>query len=291
MLFALVGLALALAMATASADQLADYREAVRQAHAVVVQGERQNDPAAGQAAARILAGPVGNTQPEILNDLRRQPPELADADSRLGALETALGSPADTKDSPRAAQELHRILGMPRYDAMRAAPSLLDTLVGWLWQRLLEFLSGLGLGSGGRALVGILLAASVLATVVVALFLLRDVRTRRRRRRAGIPITGREMAADRFAEADRRAAAGDYVGALRALAGGVSAALGGEGAWEGSPLTVRELFRRADHPEALRPLLLPFEAAVYGHRSPDAGAYTRAADAAAPYRPRGTQP
>jgi hypothetical protein len=34
-----------------------------------------------------------------------------------------------------------------------------------------------------------------------------------------------------------------------------------------------------------LRPLLLSFEEASYGHRTPDADAYGRAAEAAAPYR------
>jgi len=121
---------------------------------------------------------------------------------------------------------------------------------------------------------------------IVIAALVLRDARLRRRERAAGTTRSPRQAATNRFAEADRLAAAGDYLGALRALAGGVAAALGGEGAWEVSPLTVRELFRRADRPDALRPLLLPFEAAVYGHRPPDATAYARAADAAAPYRP-----
>jgi hypothetical protein len=124
-----------------------------------------------------------------------------------------------------------------------------------------------------------------MVAALVIAALLVRDARMRRRQRLATGAASARQLAADRFADADRRAAAGDYVGALRALAGGVSAALGGEEAWEVSPLTVRELFRRAHRPDALRPLLLPFEAAVYGHRPPDAGVYAGAAAAAAPYR------
>ncbi len=257
----------------------------MREAHALVIQGERQHDPGAGRAAAGVLAGPVGDTQPEILADLRRQPPDLADADSRLTALEAALESPADTSDPARAGQELHRILALPRYDAMRASPSLIDTVIGWLMQRVLDFLAALGFGGGGRAIIGILLVAFAIAALVIAALLLRDAGIRRRQRLAADAPSARELAADRFAEADRRAAGGDYVGALRALAGGVSAALGGEEAWEVSPLTVRELFRRADHPDALRPLLLPFEAAVYGHRPPDADLYAGAAAAAAPYR------
>lgn len=283
----LLALALGLPTVGAAADDVGTYRDAVRQAHAIVVEGQRQHDPSAGLAAARVLAGPVGDSQPEILDDLRRQPPNLADADSRLTALESALGSPADPPDPARAAADLHRILALPRYDAMRASPSLLDQAVAWLLRRLVDFLSALGFGGGGAALVRILLVGSALAVIVIAVLVIRDLRARRRRGLVGGGLTARQMAADRFAEADRLAAAGDYVAALRALAGGVSAALGGEGAWEVSPLTVRELFRRADRPEALRPLLLPFEAAVYGHRQPDGGVYAQAAEAAAPYRQR----
>jgi hypothetical protein len=280
-------MAVGLSAPSVSADELGTYRDAVRQAHAIVVEGQRTHDPAAGETAARALAGPVGDSQPEILADLRRQPPDLADAGIRLAALEDALGSPGDTADPAAAGRELHRILAMPRYNAMRASPSPLDEAVAWLLQRLYEFLSSLRLGAGGRGLVVVLLAAAALAIIVIAALVIRDARARRQRL-AGRARTAREVAADRFAEADRRAAAGDYVGALRALAGGVSSALGGEGAWEASPLTVREIFRRADRPEALRPLLLPFEAAVYGHRSPDERVYAGAAEAAAPFRQRG---
>jgi hypothetical protein len=270
-----------------SADELGTYRDAVRQAHAIVAEGQRTHDPAAGEMAARTLAGPVGDTQPEILADLRHQPPDLADASTRLAALEGALGSPADAADPAGAGRKLHRILAMPRYNAMRAAPSPLDEAVAWVLRRLSEFLSALRFGGGGRTVLAILLLAAAVAIILIAGLVVRDARARRRER-IGDARSARELAADRFAEADRRAAAGDYVGALRALAGGVSSALGGEGAWEASPLTVREIFRRADRPEALRPLLLPFEAAVYGHRSPDAGVYDGAAEAAAPYRQRG---
>jgi hypothetical protein len=89
----------------------------------------------------------------------------------------------------------------------------------------------------------------------------------------------------DFFGEADRLAANHDYVAAIKALAGGVAVHLKGEHAWEHSPFTVRELFQQTDRAEALRPLLLSFEEASYGHRAPDADTYVRAAEAAAPYR------
>jgi hypothetical protein len=181
-LLAVVGAALAFDIPAASAVDLHAYQDAVRQAHALVIQAERQHDPGAGRAAADVLAGPVGDTQPEILADLRRQPPDLADADSRLTALETALESPADTSDPARASQELHRILALPRYDAMRASPSPIDTAVAWLIQRVLDFLAGLGFGGGGQAIIGLLLLAFMVAALVIAALLVRDARMRRRR-------------------------------------------------------------------------------------------------------------
>jgi len=219
------------------------------------------------------------------MTDLRRVPPDLVDADHRLTSLEQALTAPADTPDPARAASELHRILSLPRYNSLRASPSLLDRIVNWLLQRLAELLASIGIGSGSNALVILLLAAAVAAIIVIAVLVARDLAVRRRQRAQADATSARAIAADRFAEADRLAAAGDHLGALRALAGGVAASLGGEAAWELSPLTVRELFRRAQRPEALSPLLLPFEAAVYGHRLPDATSYGRAAEAAAPYR------
>src|SRR5262249_55500933 len=68
-------------------------------------------------------------------------------------------------------------------------------------------------------------------------------------------------------------------------LPAGGAGALGAELAWEASPLTVRELFSRASSPASLRPLLLAFEAAVYGARPPDHETYQRAEAAAAPFR------
>jgi hypothetical protein len=64
-----------------------------------------------------------------------------------------------------------------------------------------------------------------------------------------------------------------------------VAATLAGEHTWEGSPLTVREIFQRAPDPARLRPLLMPFEAAIYGGRAVDAATYARAAQVAAPFR------
>lgn len=275
----------ALQSAAGAAGDLATYRDAVQRAQALVVEGERQHDPKAGAAAAAVLAGVVGDSQPEIMADLRRVPPDLVDAGHRLTSLEEALGSPAGTSDPARAARELHRVLALPRYNPMRESPSLLNQILNWVLQRLADFLGSLAAGAGSDVLIRLVLLASAVAVIVIGVLVSRDLRIRRRERAMAAATSARAVAADRFAEADRLAATGDFVAALRALAGGVAAALGGEGAWEASPLTVRELFRRADPPERLGPLLLPFEAAVYGHRLPDGASYRRAAEAAAPYR------
>jgi hypothetical protein len=52
----------------------------------------------------------------------------------------------------------------------------------------------------------------------------------------------------------------------------------------------VREIFRNAADYASLRPLLLPFEAAVYGGREVDQATYDRAAQVAAPYRNQVTE-
>jgi hypothetical protein len=89
----------------------------------------------------------------------------------------------------------------------------------------------------------------------------------------------------DYFAQADRLAAAGDFLGAIQALTGGVTVRISGERAWDRSPFTVRELFARTEHPELLRPLLRSFEEASYGRRAPDRPLYAQAVEAAQRYR------
>src|SRR6266699_115035 len=56
----------------------------------------------------------------------------------------------------------------------------------------------------------------------------------------------------DFFGDADRMAAAGDFLGAIQALTGGGTVKISGERAGDRSPFTVRELFARTEHPEQL---------------------------------------
>jgi hypothetical protein len=174
----------------------------------------------------------------------------------------------------------------MQRYDALHKPPSLLDRFVQWVRDRIDQLLRLLFGGGGAQALVWVffLIGAAGLATVAVIVF--RSARGRFTEGLVANHPTRPRAPADYFADADRLAAKGDRVGAIRNLCAGVAATLAGERTWEGSPLTVREIFQRATEPGRLNPLLLPFEAAVYGGRDVDPATYTRAKQVAAPFRP-----
>ncbi len=287
---ALTTLSLALVGLTAlpaSADPPAPptYRQAVEDAYNFV-RGAAPNDTVSAHEAVSVLEAGTGLTQPEIVADLQRQPPDYDDAKARLLALRAALDEPANTSDPQTAQQRLHDVLAMHRYDALHRPPSLLDRFVQWVGDRINQVLSLLFGGSGGSQAARwffYLVAAVVLAAVAVIVF--RSARGRFTEGVAANQATGPRAPADYFAEADRLAAKGERVGAIRALCAGVAATLAGERTWEGSPLTVREIFQRAPDPGRLRPLLLPFEAAVYGGRDVDAATYERAALVAAPFR------
>jgi hypothetical protein len=182
--------------------------------------------------------------------------------------------------------QAVHEILAQPRYNALHQGPSLTD-LLGQLVVQVLAWLVAHLAGVVGRGL-GALVAVAV-AAALAGLFALLVARSafwvgrRPARGRAGSPPAGR--AGDHFASADRLAAAGDLRAAVRELAVAVATSLGGARAWEASPLTVREIFGRAEDVGSLRALLLPFEAAEYGARPPTPDDYRRAAAAADQYR------
>lgn len=262
------------------------YRQAVDATYAIVIAAQ-PGDVQAAQQATALLKGGTGDTQPEIIADLAKKPPDLKDAAARLDALRQALDSPATTPDPTTAQAKLHEVLSMHRYDALHRPPSLLDRFGQWVRDRIRDLLRAL---FGGNSVGGVipnwvvyLIGALIIAVVAFVVF-----------RSAGGRLGGDvdsvvpgapRPPADYFAEADRYAARGDYVLALRALCAAVAGTLAGEKTWEGSPLTVREIFSRSNDPAALRPLLLPFEAAVYGGRDVDAATYEKALAAAAPFR------
>jgi hypothetical protein len=260
------------------------YADSVDQALRTVRQAAGDQRQAARLAADQLETG-TGQSQPEILGELRADPPNLGDALVRLTALSRAARSPAFTPEPGRARAALREILADPRYAGLQSGPSLGDrlgylalTVLVWLLRRL---------GHGGLPLLWALGGAGAAMLVAAAVLLALASRGRGRPEAHLADRSGEEIARDRFAEADRLAAQGDLTAAVRALAGGVAAALGDQRDWERSPLTVREIFSRAADPAALGPLLRVFEAAVYGAVPPDPEAYARAAAAAAPYRQR----
>lgn len=261
----------------------ADYADSVDRAMQLVQAAPAGDREAAQRAAAELHAG-TGESQPEILDDLRRDPPDLVDARARLTALAEADRSPAFTPSPARAQRALRDILSQPRYAGLRAGESPGDRLRDLLLRALVWILDRLG--RANPRLYWALGAAAALALVAVALAIVRSSGGRRGGREARLTAASApDLVRDRFGEADRLAAEGDLTGAVRALAGGVAAALGEAGDWERSPLTVREIFGRAPEPGALRPLLVVFEAAIYGARPPAREAYDRAAAAAAAFR------
>jgi hypothetical protein len=273
---------LGLGMAEAASAAAPSYADSVDQALHTARQAAGDDRQAARLAADQLEAG-TGQSQPEILGELRADPPNLADARVRLAALSKAARSPAFTPEPGRARAALRDILADPRYAGLQSGPSVGDRLtylallaLVWLLERL---------GRGGLPLLWALggAGAATLAAVVVLLALAARGRGRREARQTARSVE--EIARDRFAEADRLAAQGDLTAAVRALAGAVAAALGDDRDWDRSPLTVREIFARAGEPARLRPLLLVFEAAVYGAISPDKEAYARATAAAEPFR------
>lgn len=284
----LLALALTLAFpvhAAADTSDPATYLQAVQDTLALV-QGRLPNDTTSAHQALTVLEAGTGMTQPEIIADLEGSPPDYQDASARLLALRDALKSPADTTDPAQAQQRLHGVLAMHRYDALHKPQTWLDRLRQWFSDRINDLLNIFRNQAGSLPLpeyVYYVLGAVVVAVLAALLF--NSTRGRLREGSISARLPGPRAPADYFDEADRLAAAGDRVGAIRALCAGVAATLAGERTWEGSPLTVREIFAHAPDPASLRPLLGPFEAAVYGGRDVDRATYARAVQVAAPFR------
>jgi hypothetical protein len=281
-------LVLASAVPASAADNASswlDYRTAVEDAYSLV-QGAAPNDTTTAGQAFLVLQEGTGQSQPEILSDLQSSPPDFHDASARLQALLAALDHPAQTTDPAAAQQRLHDVLAEHRYDALRRPPSLLDRFTHWVGDRISQLLKLLFGARGGPTIPALYFyAIGIAALVAVAFVLFRSTRGRFSEGAIARAPSGPRAPADYFAEADRLAAAGDRVAAVRALCAGVAATLAGERTWEGSPLTVREIFQRSPEPSRLRPLLNPFEAAIYGGREVDEETYERARQVAAPFR------
>ena len=260
------------------------YAQAVQTAYEII-QYASAPDIVPAVRAVNVLVSGTGATQPEIVDDLRARPPLYADARTRLSELLAALQEPIATSDPRLAQQRLREVMSMSRYDPLHRPPSVWDRFVQWIQDRIAALLRLLFGAGGGSQLAAWWIYVVSIATLAVVVFVLFRAARGRFSQSVNMLPGGPRPPADYFAEADRLAARGDRVGAIRALCAGVAATLEGERFWEGSPLTVREIFQRAPDYEALRPLLLPFEAAVYGGREVDEPTYERAARVAAPFR------
>lgn len=261
------------------------YREAVREAYDLAT-SSAPSDTAPAARAAALLEAVSGQSQAEILGDLLRRPPDYTDAAERLSALLGALDQQAGTADPALARQRLRDVMAMSRYDPLHRPPTLLERFGQWVRERLADLLRLIarnGVGGEAPGILFYLTGAAALFAVAVVVF--RSTRGRFSQALSLPSPAGPRPPADYFREADRLAAGGDRVGAIRALCAGVAATLAGERTWEGSPLTVREIFQRAPDAARLRPLLLPFEAAIYGGREVDEETYRRAVLVAAPFR------
>jgi hypothetical protein len=261
------------------------YLDSVQRAYDIV-NGAPESQTAPADAAIKVLIAGTGTSQREIITDLQARPPLYADATARLANLLEALGHPVTTADPDTAKQRLQEVLSSDRYSGLNRPPSWLDRLVQWVQERIAALLRLLfGRGGGAQVSTDIWLYLVGFAVIGVALFfLVSSVRGRFSQSVAVAPGAPRP-AADYFADADQFAARDDYVAAIRALCAAVAASLVGEGSWSGSPLTVREIFQRAPDFASLRPLLIPFEAAVYGGREVDRATYERAAEVAEAFR------
>ena len=260
------------------------YVEAVQRADNII-QGASPSDTELAIQALEVLTAGTGDSQTEIINDLRARPPLYDDARKRLSALLTALGQPATTADPALARQRLHDVMSQSRYDALHRPPSLWDQFVQWVSDRITALLRLLFGRRGGAQAPSLWFDIAGIATVLAIVVIVFRAARGRFSQSISVAPDGPRPPADFFAEADRLAARGDRVGAIRALCAGVAATLAGERTWEGSPLTVREIFQRAPDSTSLRPLLLPFEAAMYGGRDVDQRTYERAAEVAAQFR------
>ncbi len=273
---------------TASAEPPAPptYLQSVQDTIAIVSDAHPGDVDAAHKAIVALVAG-TGHSQPEIIADLQARPPDFNGANTRLHALLDALEAPATASDPTLAQQRLKDLLSSSRYRPLHQPPTLLDRLGQWIQDRISDLLRLLFGGRGGGPVIPALYLyiIGILVIAAAAVMIFRSARGRMDEVALSRAPMGPRSPADFFAQADRLAAAGDRVGAIRALCAGVAATLAGEQSWTGSPLTVREIFQHASDPARLRPLLLPFEAAVYGGRDVDAATYERAAAAAAPFR------
>jgi hypothetical protein len=232
-----------------------------------------------------VLQPEVAESQPEIVADLRKEPPDYADADKRLTALAASINRAGGAANPAQAGADLHRILAESRYAALHANDSPWNRFWNWVDVQIFRFLASVPLAGLPTWFWLSVLAVAALLAAVVTLLIVRSGWTRAGRALGAADTPSAKGDANRFAEADAAAARGEYDAALRSLVAGVATSVSGKPYWETSPLTVRELFRARGRLDQLRPLLLAFELAVYGFRPVEETTYRRLAELAEPFR------
>lgn len=228
-------------------------------------------DPAAARAAIARAGGlspsPAG-VLVAIDTDLAHQPPEIADALTRLRAVGAVLAlppgaEPGDAAEARRRLADVYREPVFAHLDEVQS-PSPLARLFDAL-RGLLGRLTG-ALGSAGSVLLG---AAVLLAAVLLALRSVRSATGRRIRRIVPEPAAAGDDPEREWSAALAAAAAGDHREAVRRAfrSALLSVALRGrlpvDAAW-----TTRELLARAapdaDLAAALAPAAAAFDRAWY---------------------------
>ena len=208
----------------------------------------------------------------EVVQSLQAQPPDTADARSRLETNIAAFEQASTDPNPVTTEQRLRQILAQSRYHPDEGPLAAIARFI----VRLVDSLLRPGQGVL-QALLLLLLAGLLGLVVILAVPSLRNPLLRRRRVPTGM-ADGSSGVPEYFATADRLAAEGDYGAAVRALVAGTMELISGERSFAASPLTVRETFGRSGAMQVLRPLLLAFERSYYGHHDAAEADYAAAA-------------
>ena len=261
------------------------YAEAVQRAYDLIQNAPPQESSPA-VAAVGVLRDGTGDTQPEIIGDLNARPPLYDDAKARLRALLAALQQPMTTADPALAAQKLHDVMSMSRYDALHRPPSLLDRFTQWVQDRisdLLRLLFGNTAGAPGARCGGTTSWASRCSPRSSSSWSERRAAASQNREACPAADRGRLPTSSPRPIASPQQATGSAPCVLFAR--------GSRQRWRGSGRGRAARSRCARSSCARRTsrtcarLLVPFEAAVYGGREVDVATYERAARVAASFR------
>ncbi|GAC1332662.1 MAG: hypothetical protein NVSMB17_12070 [Candidatus Dormibacteria bacterium] len=254
--------------------------EALKSAR-TVLESRRDSDQ---QRAARALAilRPSAEGELEAIHELEANPPGLEVAKARIETSIKAFDGAVRDPDPQASGARLHSILAEPRF---HPGEDPVTAVVRAVRQAVIDLVRALLVPGPLQSLAGL---AALLVVVVGLLLLVPALRRPFRGRRA---LTGRgahspDLAVPAyFGEAETMAQAGDYAGAVRALAAGTMDLVTGQRSYITSPMTVREAFGRSGHLDILRPLLKAFESSYYGRYQVLLEDYAAAAAAAASYR------